>query len=345
MNVNIYEMNKSTFQYTDSYPTNLDPKNYADLSDKTLLGSCIVKGKDTMRKYGDSLAIVIKLSQDFVKHFEKGKAYYSSDSTFTDFFKGIYITTNYGASTILNIAQIDLEYYYHYTYTVAGTNKLDTVSNMLYFPANKEVRQVNRFVHSDRDELVKFSDSLNYVASPANFQTKIVLPLRRINDSISTKLALDKKHILNKAILKVEATQVGDTTLAMPIVNYMLLIKESAVKDFFDKKELPSDTSTVAVLGQVAYAEIGTTGTYEYYYSYNVAKIIANDLKVASEKKIPLIDEPMVLVPVSVTTTSSSSGSTSITALKQQYKMSAVTIRSGKHQKHPMRLDVVFSGF
>ncbi|HEY6914237.1 MAG TPA: DUF4270 family protein, partial [Paludibacter sp.] len=256
----------------------------------------------------------------------------------------VYVTTNYGASTILNIGKkmMYIDYYYHYTYKKPGDTTLTTVNNVLTFPANDEVRQVNRFVHSDRATLVKQRDSVNYVASPANLQTRIYLPLGRMKDSISAKIASGKKKILNNAILKVEATEVGDSTFEMPIVQYMLLIKESAVKRFFEDGLIPTSKDTTALLGQISASQIGTTGKYEYSYSFDIAALIGNELKngVAGDEVVP-----MVLIPVNVTQSSTSSGATTITAVKQQYMMSGVTIRSGQNQKHPMRLNLVYSGF
>ena len=151
---------------------------------------------------------------------------------------------------------------------------------------------------------------------------------------------------MNNAILKVEVTEVADSTLEMPLVQYLLLIKEEAVQRFFDDNVLPTTKDTCALLGQVSASEIGTTGKYQYYYSYDLAALIANELKVAEEKGIaPAENLKLLLIPVNVTTTTSSNGSVSITAVKQQYKMSAVTIRSGKNQAHPMKINMVYSGF
>jgi hypothetical protein len=343
LDVNVYEMNKNTFNYTSLYPTNLNPLDYTDLS--ILLGRRIFTAKDAMKVRTDTTSIVIKLSSDFVQRFFND-THYGAEADFLNFFKGIYITTNYGASTILNIRQLDLEYYYHYSYKKPGEDTLTTVKNVISFPANKEVRQVNRFLHADRDVMVKERDSVNYISSPANMQTRVKLPLGRIYQRMkeNPKMAV-KKLKLNNAILKVEATEVGDSSLSMPITQYVLLIKESAVTNFFNKKELPSDT--VAILGQISASQIGTTGVYQYSYNYDIATLIANELKIAADKGVaPEEALKLVLIPVSVvTSTSSTSGSTTVTSVKQQYKMSGVTIRSGKNEKHPMKLNLVYSGF
>ncbi len=343
LDVNVYEMNQKTFDYTGLYPTNLNPLDYTDLS--ILLGRRIVTAKDASKTRVDSTSIVVKLSGDFVQRFFNDN-HYGSETDFANFFKGIYITANYGASTILNIRQIDLECYYHYTYTKPGADTLTTVKNVVTFPANQEVRQVNRFLHPDRDVLVKQKDSVNYVASPANLQTRINLPLKRMKDTIDAKIAFGKKQILNNAILKVEATEVSDSTLDMPLVQYMLLIKESEMTDFFEKNLIPTTKDKVAVLAHIAATQIGSTKQYEYSYSFDIAALIANELKMAKEKGVvPAENLSLVLVPVNVKQTATSNGGYTISAVKQQYLLSGVTIRSGQNKKHPMKLNLVYSGF
>jgi hypothetical protein len=146
--------------------------------------------------------------------------------------------------------------------------------------------------------------------------------------------------------------EVSDSSLAMPVVNYMLLVKESDLQNFFNNKVLPSDTSTVSVLGQFTSTLNTTTGLYEYYYYYDLAKIVANELKVAKRNNTTLAENmKMVLVPVSVATSSTSS--TTVTSCKQQYKISGITIRSGKvidpssgnKVTEPMMLKLIYSGF
>ena len=334
MDVNIYEMNKSTFQYLTPYPTNLDPTVYTDRS--ILLDHRIVTAQNAKG------SIVFQMPGSFVQRFfpDTTKAYYTTDTTFTNnFFKGMYITANYGGATMLNVRQIDLLYYYHYTYNKNGKDTV--VNNVLPFPANPEVRQVNRFLHPDRNALVKPSEEVNYISSPANLQTRVNIPLKRIKEKMDAKIT-NKKLTVNSALLRVEATEVEQATLAQPLVSYMLLIKESDVDNFFKKKELPS--ATKAILSQIASAQIGTTGEFEYFYSFNLATLVANEMKIAGQNPLPE-NLQMMLVPVRVELQSSSSGTQSITSVTPQFLMSAVTIRSGKNKISPMRINMVYSGF
>ena len=338
LDVNIYEMNTdTTFAYTGKYPTNLDWALYTDRS--KLMARRVFTAKDASNTISDTTSVKFDLSTDFATRiFNESK--YTSSSEFTKFFKGMYITANYGASTMLNVSQIDLLLYTHYTYN----NGKDTARQTITFPANAEVRQVNRFEHPDVASIrVKLnqaeSNGLNYVSSPANIYTRIRLPLKNMSDKINAKVP-GKKMTMNSALLRIDATEVDDATLAQPIVSYMLLIKESAVEDFFAQNKLPSDTC--ALLGSFTSTLNSATSLYEYYYTFDLATLVGNELKVALKKNESPADRlKMVLVPVRVKFDTSNN----VTQVDQQFLMSAVTIRSGKNVEKPMKINLVYSGF
>jgi hypothetical protein len=353
MEVNIYEMNLNTFDYSTPYPTNTDPDLYCD---RTInLGHRIFTAKDAYVMRADTSCIIFKLSNDQLSNYFKDRifnsSYYASDDIFTDQFKGLYIKADYGTATMLNIKQMDLELYSHYTYTKAGADTLTTVKSVLTFPANSEVRQVNHFLYPDKTEIMaKLAqrDSVNYISSPANFQTMVNIPLNRMKLRMDSGIVNNKKLTVNTAILKVQATEVDTATLAQTPPTYLMLIKESAIDRFFSKNELFSDTC--AIMGTYTSSEIGTTGKYEYYYSFNIAALIANELKIAKTNNATPADKlEMRLIPVKVVYNSSSV----VTSVKQDYLMSAVTIRSGNEIDPlsgnkvtlPMRIKVVYSGF
>lgn len=343
LDVNIYQLNKSTFDYSSLYRTNLDPSAFTDQSIK--LSERIFTAKDATKLRGDTTAIVFQMPNSFVQSvFNTYKTSgFPSTSDFLKYFKGVYIKASYGAATIMNIAEVNLRYYYHYTYTtknIHGADSIVTVNNNLYFPANSEVRQVNRFIHPDRNTVVRPADSVNYVSSPANLNTVISIPLNKIQKRMDTGIA-NKKLTINSALLKVEAVNIDVDTLRAPTTRSLLLIKRSALQRFFNNNELPSDTCAILASHTVALV-VGTTDVYQDYYSYSISKLIANELAIAKLKNTtPADNMDLVLVPVQVTYNTSSV----ITAVKQSNIMSAVTFRSGKNASNPMHLSVVYSGF
>lgn len=339
MLVSIYEMKKKTFNFTDLYTTSINPSNFVDADASTLLATKIFAAKDASLMRDKANSVSFKVDSTFCKKrfYSNDPAVYLTDESFSSFFKGIYIKANYGVATMLNVRQIDLECYYHYKYLKNG--KDTTVNNVQVFPANTEVRQVNRFVHPDTTAIklkLALKDSVNYVSSPANIQTRVVLPLRSIKQKMLSKIN-GKQLTVNSAMLRVEATEIDASTLAKPLVDYMLLIKESEIESFFAKGELPSESNS-AVLVPMTSELITNTTTYKKYYNFNLAGLISRELK---SNPTPTDDINLRLIPVKVVLNSSGS----VTQIKHQNIISAVTIRSGKNKKSPMRISMMFSGF
>jgi len=336
MEINVYQLNGEIFEYSKSYKTNLDLSLYCNR--EKLLGRKVVTAIDASKTTA-STNISIKLDTVFKNDFfNASPSVFSTEASFLNFFKGMFITTNFGTSTLLNVGRIDLDYYFHYDYKKPGEDTLTRVSNVLTFPANSEVRQVNRFTHPDATVIhnkLLLIDSVNHISSPANIQTQLILPLKRMQDRINAGI-LNKKQVLNNALLNVEVTEIDASLLPRPIVKYMLLIKKDSIDNFFSKGKLPSDT--YAILAPYTASLISNTSLYERYYTFDLAKLIANEFKL----KTNINDNyEMMLVPVRVTFDSSNN----VKTVKQEFLMSSVVIRSGKNTTSPMRINMVYSGF
>lgn len=341
MNVSVYEMNKSTFEYSKAYPTNIDPDDYVDRSNSSLLiGQRTFSPVDALGKR-DSTYITIKLSNDFMNRFTNISAdTYSSEEKFLEFFKGLYITTDFGSASMLYVKQIDMEYYHHYTYQTKGVFNQDstaTVKAIATFPANDIVRQVNRFLHPDttaiKNKLAAASPQIHYISSPANVYARVKLPVKTMQDS----MVIDGKRLaINSAKLRVDISDISTDNLAQRLPSNILLIRESEYNDFFKKRTIPSNTT--AILGSYAYELNSETEEIDYFYSFDIANLIANEFKNASLSNDEI---SFVLVPVNV----SSDSNGNVTEVTQQFLLSAVTICGGTHDKKPIKAKVVYSSF
>jgi hypothetical protein len=346
LDLNIYELNKKTFSYTEPYPSNLNPANYTDKSVK--LGQRIIRAG---RNSSKQRAIEFRLDTNsvFVKQL-RNDSYFASTNTFVNKFKGFYVTANFGASSLLNISLINLKYFFHYPQKITndvGQSVVYKVNDNLTFPANNEVRQVNRVQYPDRKTVVKPTVEYNYLASPANLQTQVTIPLDSIHKKLNAKLN-DKTLSINTALLQIDIAQTEQDTVLHPLVEYVLLIKDVVYKDkgpyidyFFNNKQLPSDTASILARYSVGY-KTGTTDQYEQHYTFNIATLIANELKKKNYSPLTL---RLIPVAITATSTSSSSSTVTVTSVKQQSLMSAATIMSGKNTTSPMRLKIVYSGF
>ena len=336
MRINIYEMKGEPFTFSGSYPSNISIDEYADLQ-KPLASQIIVAQGDIR---SDSTVVVFKLSNEFVERlFAAGESIYASDENFFNFLKGLYITTDFGSSTMLSVSSIRLNFYYSYDIVLNGETV--SVSQTLPFPANGEVRQVNRIEHANRENVVKPEDK-SYVSSPANIFTRVKIPLRKMSERMNEGINY-KKLMVNSASLQVEVTDYEYSDLALKPSKYMLLVKESLLNETFEKNKIPTSLSDTAAIYAEYRSFIDSNKDTVRYYSFDLSILIAQELKMAEKtNQLPPEELDMVLVPITPDYLSSSS---SISRAKHMIPMSAVTIKSGTNSESPMRIKTVFSGF
>jgi len=345
MNVSVYEMNKATFDDTTPYPSNINPDNYVDRTNNALLiGEKTFTAVDA-RGVGDSTYVIIKLSPEFMQRFTNiAPDTYSSDAIFREFFKGLYITTDFGSASMLYIRRIDMEYYHSYNYTTKGISGQDstvTVNSSVTFPANNWVRQVNRFLHPDKNAIISKlesePDQIHHISSPANIYTRISLPMREMQQKMEGN---GLRLAINNAKIRVDINNLNEENFAQPIPSNVLLIRESSVDRFFTKRELPTDTC--AILGTIVNEKNIETSETDYYYSFDIARLIAHEFKQAKDNNAIAPEKiNFLLVPVRLKTNSNGA----IMEVSQQFLLNAVTICGGNHSKKPIKANVVFSGF
>ncbi len=356
MAIDAYTMDKATFNYFGTYPTDLQIENYCSRSNMILNHHRVVVASEKMDSIINSNGVYVpmlrmKLNESFKDNFGKIRTFPDQEN-FNQLFKGLLIETSFGSATILNISDIALGVYYHFSYDKAGKDTI--VNDMKAFYANSEVRTVNHIRYQDKldwiDELKADSNFYNYIVAPAGVYTRLTFPMAEIEKSILTALTTDslsgeiyfaKRPYVNLAKVEVEAVNIFSGTEAkktrndwLQPANYMLLIKENSVNRFFRNKELPSDTcALLSALTQ----KTDSAGNTIYYYSYDLSDFLTNQLR--KETQDSLLQ--MLLVPVSVAT-ASSNGISAVSSVRQQQTVSATKIRSAQNG---MNLKLVYSGF
>lgn len=349
--INVYMMDKKTFRYASTYPTDLNIDDYCSRSKSILTNHRIVVASEKLDSIQNSSGsyvpmVRMRVNDDFMRYFASIQSFDSQES-FNEAFKGLLIETSFGSSTVLNVSDIALGVFYHFKYSKAGRDTI--VSDMKAFYANSEVRTVNHLHYEDKaewiDALQQDSDTYNYIIAPAGVYTRMSFPMAKIADTINAKMRIDstysKRPYVNKAEVRVSVENVFSGTKAQMQRNdwlqpaaYMLLIKEQSVDRFFANKELPSDTC--ALLGALT-TDKDSVGNTIYYYSYDLSVFITNQLRQQNNDSIL----NMLLVPVTVGTSTTSS-TTVVSSVRQQQTMSATKIKSAKNG---MQLELVYSGF
>jgi hypothetical protein len=324
MRIRAYELNKAIFTYNAQYPSNINVSDYCDLSEP--LAAAVItpnKGNIGVEKY-----ISLKLSDEFVQRFlpDNDREIYGSKEKFLEFFKGIYLTTDFGSTAMLNVNSITLNYYYHYQ-----GNDGEPVVLALPFAANREVVRVNRIEHPNRAEVV-IPDSMAFVSSPANFYTKVNIPLKEIYEQINSNVN-GKMLTVSAALLEIDAKNVSSTDyLKMP--TYLLAVKESASDRFFAKHEIPSANDTCATYGTYALSSTEEEDT-TYTYTFELSKLVAKEFQNCKKQGIlPADTLELMLLPVTLSTSSSY-----VTGATHYLPLSGVAL------KKKTRLKMLYNGF
>lgn len=355
LEVNVYKMDQGkTFKESELYPSNIKVEDYCSKS--VLLGSKVFSPSDyasgrtnpTVFQDGGRIYYEIKIDLDTSLVFGQNKfqselkeSYtLGNETAFHNKFNGLYITSKFGSATLLNVLNVYMRYYYHYTYTRKKvdliTDSVVTVSHYQDYPANKEVRTVNRVELPQKAiKLQQFNSDAtkNVVAAPANIYTRVTLPLKAVKDSLN-KGVNGKKMLINRAVFRVDVTDVQDTTLAVPLVSSILMLNEDSVDNYFKTRKLP--TTYNSVLGNISY-EYDSDKKLQYFYKFDMSKVLTHELA-----KNPTTQElKFRLIPVSIRY----DGSNNIIEIKQQNLMRAVKLCSGTHPSKPMKLQMVYSGF
>ncbi len=360
--VNAYLMDKQTFQYSGTYPTDLNISDYCSREKSILTNHRIVIASEKLDSIQNndgtySPMVRMRVNDDFMQEFASIRSF-TDQKTFNEAFKGLLIETSFGSSTILNISDIALGVYYRFGYNKAGRDTV--VHDFKAFYANSEVRTVNHLYYEDKKDLVEKlqndSDTYNYIIAPACVYTRLQFPLKEIADTIIQNMRdpltgdTVKWPYVNKAEVRVSVENkfTGSTSdktyndWIQPASN-MLLIREESLERFFVNKELPSDTC--ALLGTLTQG-VDSVGDAIYYYSYDMSDFLTDRLhKILRENLYEVNNNPtlnMLLVPVTIGTSTVSTSATAVTSVRQQQTVSATKIRSAKNG---MKLEIVYSGF
>ena len=348
MAINAYMLDRETFKYSGIYPTDLNIEDYCSRDSNILTNHYVVAASEKLDSIKNSDGKYIpmlrmRVNDDFARYFASIQSF-DDQEKFNQRFKGLLIETSFGSSTMLHISDIALGVYYRFSYKKGGKDTV--VHDMKAFYANSEVRTVNHLYYQDKKEWVEAlqsdSDSYNYIIAPAGVYTRIRIPMAKIVNRIDEELPPEKRPYVNKAAIKVmvENANAGIATSKyrenwlLPATN-MLLIKESSMDRFFRKRELPSDTC--ALLGVLTQG-VDSLGNNIYFYNYDLSVLLTNQLRKTSNDSIL----NMMLVPVTVGTSTTSSSTTAVTSVRQEQTMSATKIRSANNG---MELELVYSGF
>ena len=329
-----------------SYYTNFDPTVMADMSKP--LGTKVFTGRNNtyrteyytsgtstqeIKIYEIHAELPKSVGQAFLDEYNKPDhgALKNSDS-FNDFFPGLYVTTDFGNSTILNVNLTSLRVLYKYLDKGGSSQKTDTIrSSEWRLNITPEVTQINR-IESKDTQLLGDDSNGTYVKSPAGVNTEISIPLSNLSSTLSGSTAINQA----KFIVRAKPDVFDDNMVKLTPPSSLLLLNKDSVTTFFEERQLPDHvTSFIANFDQ---------STYSYDFG-NVSKLINYYKTLNQNDSSKPLDQTYVLIPVDVTSVTNSSyygSSEEITDVYNQMKPSGVML---DNKTGNLRLDIIYSSF
>lgn len=337
MRLAVYKVNKE-LPKNQNY-TNFDPTTRADMS--APLGTQLFTGRNntyrietyysantpqSVRVYEIHTELPKSIGQSFLDEYKKpNRGAFKNTDTFRKFFPGLYITTNYGNSTILDVNLTSLNIFYKYLDPKGSSEKTDTIRTAEFrLNITPEVTQINH-IQNNNDKLLAPNDKGTFVKSPAGVNTEITFPISKIYSELTTR-SLNQARFMVYAIP--EASQDEKVKLSPP--DYLLLVNKDSLQNFFKNRKLYDNVTSF-------YAPFNRD-TYSYNFG-NIAAMI-NYYKRQKKEAFDLI---YCLVPVDISfAAGSSQGAPVPTAIYNQMKPSAVML---ENKPEKLKLDIIYSSF
>lgn len=353
LGITIYEMDGEILSYDSIYTSNEPISRFCSMHDSTRISykdRLVVASHPVDSIYYNPSSsylpyIQFRMTDKFAQKLFSVRDF-SSQEAFSNLFKGVYITSTYGGSTALYVFDISLEIHYHYAVLAdSATNTYETFNDTKYLYANNEVRQVNRYEYPDQDAVLstlQADTNVNYIISPANAYTQINIPVKQIRERIQTGVGTKRPYI-NLANLTInvlngenDKTRIQDDWCAP--AGTMMLIKQDSLDNFFRYGKLPDET--YAMYSQLMMV-LNDSDKYEYVYSFDMSTLLMKEQRDTTNVMDTL---RMVLIPVSVETTTTTSSSY-VSSVKLEQAVTATKIRSSQNAEQPIDIEVVYSGF
>lgn len=337
MSLSVYELTKS-LKGVSNY-SHTDPKKYADMSapkgTQTFTGRNSTYRTETtasggyVKVYEINVMLPKALGEKFLAEYNKeGHGKLVNPDTFREFFPGLYFTTTFGKSTILNITSSSLMVHYQYMDKNGSSTKEDTIrTSALNLYITPEVTQFTH-IENKNDQLLVENDDHTFVKSPAGVITRITFPFSQ--PKVGEKL---KSQTLNLANLTVYALPEPneETMIKLTPPSHLLLVNKDSLAGFFENKKLPDNTT-----GFLS----GKFDQQTYSYSFGNISSMVNHYKEKHQGQP--FDLDYYLIPVDVTFASDQYGNMTNNPLSVQNKMWPSAVRLNKREGR-LKINLIFS--
>lgn len=335
MGLSVYEIVKPLPKNNDY--TDINPKDYSNMASP--MGTAIFSGKNstwrtetyssgrttqTVTIYEINVPLPHELGEKFLTEYKKpGHGKLVNTNTFKEFFPGLYVTTTFGNSTILNVNLTSFHIHYHYLDKGGSSKNTDTIrTSQMRLNITPEVTQIN-YIENNNDQLLAESTEHTFVKSPAGVNTELHFPFSKLH----AKLEAQALSLANLTIYALpEALENQTVKLSPP--RHLLLVNKDSLEGFFENRKLPDNRTSFL-------SSAFDPNTYSYGFG-NISAMVNH----YNELNTNAFDLTYYLIPVDATISTDSYNQQSLTAIYNQMMPTAVMLDK---RKGSLKLNMIFS--
>lgn len=289
--------------------TNIDPHEYYEESDllaSHTFGSSfegyVDENNDDKPYKRISVKLPIELGREIFNEFKTNPDIFASPDEFATFFPGVYMNITYGNGRVVNVKGVFMTMFYRATDADGEEENYEYT----YMGVTPEIRSINHFTLTPDATLQQHvAEGKVYVQSPIGYMPQMTFPageiIARYREALDGADSRGTQNILNALSFKIPAITDASGVLDPP--SYLLFVRRSQMQEFFAQKKLPDNVNTF-------YAAYNAE-TKAYTFS-NLAPYILN---IMNNGGATADDEDVMLVPVQVTSETTSSYYTSTTEI------------------------------
>ncbi|MEN9918307.1 MAG: hypothetical protein RL662_743 [Bacteroidota bacterium] len=332
MGLSVYKVTSDLPEY---FYTNIDPTKYADMSQVLANQTFSISGSK-ITSSSSQRTVTADLGVDFgTKIYDGWKNGTIKDpESFNKFFPGMYVTTNFGSGTLVNVKYTSIDIYYKYNHIKGNhDNTQDTIRSAFFsLTATPEVLQLSHLKNTNPNQLFEEGTGATYLKTPAGVFTEVVFPISEITKNMDKQsmTTVNSTRFAVKGYTEKESNAVVYGMLGRP--TRLLLIDKDSVQSFFTKRQLPNNKTSFL-------SESRHAATNSYSFG-NIAPLI-------TEYKNRKVDKStFLLIPVEreVVQQSTQTGQTvEVTVGIYNYMMPSVGIL--RSDPANMKLELVYSKF
>jgi hypothetical protein len=343
MELSVYEVTKSLQEMSDY--THINPQAYADMT--APMGVQAFTGKnstyrtetytsgyttETYKVYDINVKLPDALGEKFLAEYKKdGHGKLVNTDTFREFFPGLYFTTSFGNSTILNVNLTSLYVHYHYLDEKGSSEGQDTIrTDAMRLNITPEVTQIN-YIRNNNAQLLVENATHTYVKSPAGVNTEITFPFSEIHDRLASQ-ALNLANLTVYALP--DATEDPMVKLSPP--NYLLLVNKDSLNGFFEQRKLRDNVTSFLS------AQFDAT---TYSYKFNNISTMINHYNQEYDGEPYDLTYYLIPVDAAYTTVQQSYYSSATQVLTAIYNQMWPTAAMLDKREGNLKLELIFSNF